>query len=230
MARIILLRHAHSMANEAGILSGQLPGIALSSQGRKQAADLVPRIGPTIFDSIRVSPMQRCQETIAPWLESEFGSGLKKYLIDEQIIEMNYGAWSGRKLRSLAKEKLWKDIQSKPSKVKFPEGESFISMQKRTSQSVVDALKEKKNGTHLFITHGDVIKAMTAKFLKMKLDDFQSLVVNPASLTILDFDGTTARLIAFNDSSSILTSTPSRSLSKKLLLGGGSEATNSRKK
>jgi broad specificity phosphatase PhoE len=213
MARIILLRHAHSMANEAGILSGQLPGVALSPKGKLQAAGLVERIGPTIFDSIRVSPMQRCQETI-----------------DEQIVEMNYGDWSGRKLRSLAKEKLWKEIQSKPSKVKFPSGESFIAMQKRTMNSVADAMTEKKNGTHLFITHGDVIKAMTAKFLNMKLDDFQSLVVNPASLTILDFDGKSARLISYNDTTSVLSTSPKNSISKKLLLGGGSGAHSSRKK
>jgi len=230
MARIILLRHAHSMANEAGILSGQLPGVTLSPKGRLQAAGLVERIGPTIFDSIRVSPMQRCQETIAPWLESKYGSGLKKYLIDEQIVEMNYGDWSGRKLRSLAKEKLWKEIQSKPSKVKFPSGESFIAMQKRTMNSVADAMTEKKNGTHLFITHGDVIKAMTAKFLNMKLDDFQSLVVNPSSLTILDFDGKSARLISYNDTTSVLSTSPKNSISKKLLLGGGSGAQSSRKK
>jgi probable phosphomutase (TIGR03848 family) len=230
MARIILLRHAHSMANEAGLLSGQLPGVALSPKGKLQAAGLVERIGPTIFDSIRVSPMQRCQETIAPWLESKYGSGLKKYLIDEQMIEMNYGDWSGRKLRSLAKEKLWKEIQSKPSKVKFPSGESFIVMQRRAMNSVTDAMTQKKNGTHLFISHGDVIKAMTAKFLNMKLDDFQSLVVNPASLTILDFDGNSARLISYNDTTSVLSTSPKRSIPKRLLLGGGSGTQSSRKK
>jgi probable phosphomutase (TIGR03848 family) len=230
MARIILLRHAHSIANEEGILSGQLPGVSLSTKGREQAVGLIERIGPSEFDSIRVSPMQRCQETIAPWLESSFASGLKRYVIDEQIIEMNYGKWSGRKLRSLSREKLWKDIQSKPSKVKFPDGESFTVMQKRATQSVLDAVKEKKNGTHLLISHGDVIKAITAHFLKMKLDDFQSLVANPASLTIFEFDGTSARLVAFNDSSSIIAAKSTRSLSKKLLLGGGSGTDSPRKK
>ncbi len=229
MARIILLRHAHSTANEAGILSGQLPGVTLSLRGKEQAAGLVNRIGPTIFDSIRVSPMQRCQETIAPWLESPFGNGLKRYLIDEQIIEMNYGDWSGRKLRSLAREKLWKEIQNKPSKVRFPSGESFVAMQKRATQSILDAVKEKKSGTHLLISHGDVIKALTAKLLKMKLDDFQSLVVNPASLTIFDLDGESAQLISFNDTSSVLKENPTRSVSKKLLLGGGSGTGKSRK-
>ena len=45
VARIILLRHAHSIANESGILAGQLPGISLSKKGVEQAQGLINRIG-----------------------------------------------------------------------------------------------------------------------------------------------------------------------------------------
>lgn len=230
MARIILLRHAHSIANESGILAGQLPGISLSKKGRQQAVDLVDRIGKVSFDLIRMSPMQRCQETLAPWLESPNSNGLKKFVLDEKLIEMNYGSWSGKKLNSLAKQPLWKIIQKTPSKVEFPQGERMTAMQKRAMASVEEAVQEKSKGTHLFVSHGDVIKAIVASLLKMKLDNFQSLVIDPASITMLEYDGESARLILFNDNLTHLEGSLSGARPKKMLLGGGAGAVRHRKK
>ena len=230
MARIILLRHAHSIANESGILAGQSPGISLSKKGIQQAIDLVDRIGKVSFDSIRMSPMQRCQETLAPWLESAHSNGLKRFILDEKLIEMNYGSWSGKKLNSLAKQPLWKIIQKTPSKVEFPQGERMTAMQKRAVASVEEAVLEKSKGTHLFVSHGDVIKAMVASLLKMKLDNFQSLVIDPASITMLEYDGDSARLILFNDNLTHLEGSLSGARPKKMLLGGGAGAVRRKKK
>ena len=222
MARLIFIRHAHSIANEAGILSGQLPGISLSKKGAKQAEELVERIGAVEFDSVRVSPMQRCEETISPWVKSKYSKGMKRYLVDDALVEVDYGSWSGRKLSSLSREKLWKEIQSRPSTVVFPSGEKMKAMQKRAISSITQAVNESKKGTHLFVSHGDVVKAMVASLLKMKLDDFQTLVIDPASITVIDFDGTKSRLLAFNDSSTPLTSLAHMEKSTKALVGGGS--------
>ncbi len=222
MARLVFLRHAHSSANDAGILSGQLPGVSLSTKGKKQAAQLVERIGSSNFDSVRISPLQRCEETITPWLNSKYSKGIKTYQIDDALIEMDYGSWSGRKLSSLSREKLWKEIQNRPSTVQFPQGERMRAMQKRALSSVFASIEEKKNGTHLFVSHGDVLKAIVASLLKMKLDDFQSLVIDPASLTVIDFDGEKSRLLAFNDSHSPLAPMTSMEKSTKALIGGGS--------
>jgi probable phosphomutase (TIGR03848 family) len=229
VARLVFIRHAHSTANDAGILSGQLPGVSLSKKGIKQAHDLVERIGASSFDSARISPLQRCEETITPWLNSKYSKGLKSYLIDDALIEMNYGTWSGRKLSSLSREKMWREIQERPSTVEFPGGERMKAMQKRALSSVSDALAEKKNGTHLFVSHGDVLKAVVASLLKMKLDDFQSLVIDPASVTVIDFDGSKSRLLAFNDSHSPLAPMAAMEKSTKALLGGGSRKSQSKR-
>jgi len=221
VARLVFLRHAHSIANESGILSGQLPGITLSKKGKEQALLLVERIGPSNFDSVRVSPMQRCEETIAPWIKSAHSRGLKGYQVDEKLIEVDYGSWSGRKLSRLSREKLWKSIQEKPSTVQFPDGEKMKAMQKRALSSIEESRMEKKNGTHLFVSHGDVLKAVVAGLLKMKLDDFQSLVIDPASITIIDYDGSKSRLLAFNDTTSKIAPLTQMEKSTKALLGGG---------
>jgi broad specificity phosphatase PhoE len=199
-----------------------LPGVSLSNKGKRQADQLVERIGSSNFDSVRISPLQRCEETINPWLNSKYSKGLKNYQIDDALIEMDYGSWSGRKLSSLSREKLWKEIQNRPSTVQFPQGERMRAMQKRALSSVFASIEEKKNGTHLFVSHGDVLKAIVAALLKMKLDDFQSLVIDPASITVIDFDGEKSRLLAFNDSHSPLAPMASMEKSTKALIGGGS--------
>jgi len=230
VARLVFIRHAHSTANDAGILSGQLPGVSLSKKGEKQAQLLVERLGASEFDSIRVSPMQRCEETIAPWLNSGYSRGLKAYEIDESLIEVDYGSWSGRKLSSLSREKMWKAIQDKPSIVQFPEGERIKAMQKRALSSVMQALEDKKNGTHLFVSHGDVLKALVSSLMKIKLDDFQSLVIDPASVTVIDFDGNRSRLLAFNDTQSPIAPMTKMEKSAKMLLGGGARKSRAHKR
>ena len=39
------------------------------------------------------------------------------------LIIDDYGAWQGRALKELAREKLWKSVQRHPAAVTFPEGE-----------------------------------------------------------------------------------------------------------
>lgn len=224
MAKIILLRHAHSVANSAGVLSGQLPGVALSKEGRKQAESLITRIGRSPFHSIRVSPMQRCEETIKPWITSNKVQSFDNYMIDSGIIEVDYGSWSGRKLSGLRREPMWKLIQSKPSKVRFPNGEKLSGMQRRALQSVDEAYLSKREGNHLFVSHGDVIKAMIAGLIGLHLDEFQSLVIDPASISILDFDGEKARLVLFNDTTTTIANLLTHSKRSRVLLGGGSGA------
>jgi broad specificity phosphatase PhoE len=42
---VILLRHAHSTANEKGVLAGRASGISLSKKGEVQAQELKIRLG-----------------------------------------------------------------------------------------------------------------------------------------------------------------------------------------
>ena len=56
----------------------------------------------------------------------------------------------------------------------------------------------------------------------MHLDDFQRIVIDPASVTIVDYSHGTARLTLLNDVRSNLTEALSGPKRAKNLLGGGS--------
>ncbi len=230
MSRLVFLRHAHSTANNQGVLSGRLPGVSLSKDGFSQAEALVERLGASSFDEVLVSPMERCSQTISPWLQSRYSKALGKYRIEDNLNEVDYGLWSGRKLSRLSKEPLWKIIQSTPSKVQFPQGEKIKGAQKRAIKSVHEAHANKKSGTFLFVSHGDIIKATVASLIGLPLDSFQNLIINPASLTVLDFDGRSGRLLAFNDTHSCIAPLLSTKKVGKALIGGGSGTSKAKKR
>ena len=183
MATIYLLRHAESSANSAGILAGRLPSISLSKAGKVQSRAIVEALNNLQVTHIYSSPIQRCLETIEPFAKSS----KRKVTKAPNFIEMDYGDWSGRKLSALRGEKLWKSIQKRPSTVRFPNGESFQEMQARIKKGLNELAKKHKKGRVLVVSHGDPIKVIIASALGMNLDDFQKLVVDPASLTIIDW-------------------------------------------
>ena len=104
--QIVLIRHAHSQANARGVLSGRLPNVSLSEKGVKQSQELAARLGTFPISEIRISPMQRCYETIEPWLKTLPKTTQKLLLKDENLTEVDYGSWSGKKLAVLSRNKL----------------------------------------------------------------------------------------------------------------------------
>ena len=222
--RLVLIRHAHSEANAAGILSGRLPNVHLSEEGVEQSEHLAVRLGNFPVATLRISPMERCFETISPWINSIVLPNNPRFepVIDQELTEVDYGSWSGKKLAVLSKNKLWKIVQEAPSRMYFPNGEGIAQMQSRAMTSVHEAVSTKVKGAAVIVSHGDVIKSIVASALGMHLDEFQRIVIDPASISILDFSTTKPRVLLLNDSRSVITELLVAPKRAKNLLGGGS--------
>jgi probable phosphomutase (TIGR03848 family) len=204
MSTFIFLRHGHSAANATGTLTGQLPGIGLSKTGKVDAIGLIERIGAKRVDHLYISPIERCQLTIDPWLQSRYSSSLQTFEIVDGVSEIDFGTWSGRKLSSLRRQPLWRDVQNRPSIVTFPKGESFRKVQRRAVAAVEEIRARRgKDKTHLIVSHSDTIKLITAHYLGMKLDNFQSLRIDPASFTVFSGDAKNLSLVTINSKSTL---------------------------
>ena len=112
--------------------------------------------------------------------------------------EVRYGDWTGRTLKELAKEPLWKVVQATPSAARFPEGESLFEMQARAVLAVERLREAHPQQTVAVCSHADVIKAVACHYLGMHLDLFQRVVVSPASVTAIAF-GPVPYLVRLND-------------------------------
>jgi len=193
MRLLLLLRHAVTEHTGAR-LSGWLPGLHLSEAGREQAGALAARLDGVPLDALYASPLERCQETAAVVAEAR---GLKVETL-EDVGEVRYGNWTGRPLKELGREPLWKLVQATPSAARFPEGESLFEMQARAVLAV-ERLREAHPGQTVAVcSHADVIKALVCHYLGMHLDLFQRVVVGPASVTAFAF-GPGPHLVRLND-------------------------------
>ena len=193
MPIIYLLRHAQSVANTKGILAGQDDSVDLSKVGFKQAESLVSYLSAIKFSKVYSSPLTRCIQTIAPFMEK---NSKIDFQIENKVIEMNYGKWSGRKLAVLSRDSKWKSVQNNPAGFTFPQGESFKSMRRRIDLALTNLKKEK--GPILVVTHGDIIKMAITSSLGLPINRFQSFVVEPASLTIINLEKSGATILQSN--------------------------------
>ena len=193
MRLLLLVRHAVTEHTGAR-LSGWMPGLHLSEEGRRQAEGLAGRLEPVPLDAVYASPLERCQETATAVAEAK---GLKLETLDD-LGEVRYGDWTGRTLKELAREPLWKVVQATPSAARFPDGESLFEMQARAVLAVERLREAHPRQAVAVCSHADVIKALVCHYLGMHLDLFQRVVVSPASVTAIAF-GPAPYLVRLND-------------------------------
>jgi probable phosphomutase (TIGR03848 family) len=190
VATVLLVRHGRTSANATGVLAGRTPGVRLDDVGKRQAADLGTRMAALPLAAIVSSPLERCRQT-ATALASAMPSPVA-LTTDKRFTECGYGDWTGRPLKELAKDPLWKVVQGQPSAVEFPGGESMRAMQARALDAVRhydEAVTESHGAGALWVavSHGDVIKAILADAAGSHLDSFQRIVVDPGSVSVVSY-------------------------------------------
>jgi len=195
---VILLRHGRTTANTGGVLAGWTPGIGLDETGRAQVQAVAARLAPVPLAAVVSSPLERCVQTASAVAE---GRELELQT-DERLGEARYGDWTGRPLKELVKEPLWKVVQQHPSAAVFPgaEGEGLAQTQARAVAAVREwNAKLGPDAVWLACTHGDVIKAVLADALGLHLDSFQRIVADPASISVISYTETRPFVVRMND-------------------------------
>jgi probable phosphomutase (TIGR03848 family) len=195
---VILLRHGRTTANTGGVLAGWTPGIGLDETGQAQVQAVAARLAPVPLAAIVSSPLERCVRTA----EAVAGGRELAVQTDERLGEARYGDWTGRPLKELVKEPLWKVVQQHPSAAVFPgpEGEGLAQLQARAVAAVREwNAKLGPDAVWLACSHGDVVKAVLADALGLHLDLFQRIVVDPASISVLGYTETRPFVVRMND-------------------------------
>ncbi|MGH9040703.1 MAG: MSMEG_4193 family putative phosphomutase [Acidimicrobiia bacterium] len=192
--RVVLVRHAVT-AETGPILSGRRPGIDLSETGRGQADGAARRLAGLPVSAVYSSPLERCRQT-ADAVASHHDL---KAMEMAGLAEADYGDWTGQKIDDLRSSDLWKLVQTTPSAVRFPRGESVREMQARIITALEEIVAAHPGELVVAVSHADPIKAAVAHFTGVHLDLFQRLFVAPASCTVLRFGPTGAALVKLND-------------------------------
>ena len=207
MPVLLLIRHATNDFVKTGRLPGQTPNIHLNEEGRKQADALGAMLKGRKIDAVYASQLERAIETA--WrVAAPHGLAIG---IRSGVADINNGTFTGRVVKELGEDEstkaLWKIVVETPSAAAFPGGEAMLDMQRRVVAQLEniarahpdieeplseEALKNvkaddpktyKRPQTVVVVMHADPIKAALAHFLGMPFDNFQRLMVAPASVS-----------------------------------------------
>jgi probable phosphoglycerate mutase len=193
--RLFLVRHAPT-AETGGVLTGRLPGVALSAEGTTAARERAGELGSLRVAALYSSPVQRCAETA-----EILGTAWKRQpIVVEGLAEADYGRWSGRRLSALRRLRAWGSLMSTPSRFRFPEGETLAEVQSR-AVAAVETLASRHRATSVAaVTHADVIRVLLTHYLGMPLDLVHRLTVAPLSVSVVELpaDGGSPRVPVVN--------------------------------
>lgn len=179
---LLLVRHG-ATPTTGQVLPGRAPGLHLSDVGRQQAREVAERIDALPLAAIYTSPMERARETAAPTAEK---FGLEPQVMDD-LIECEFGEWTGQKLIDLYKLPEWKTVQQQPSTFRFPGGESFTEMQQRMAAAVEEIAARHTGEVVALFSHADPLKAVVAHLGGIPLDSFQRISIDTASISVAEF-------------------------------------------
>jgi probable phosphomutase (TIGR03848 family) len=197
MSTVLLVRHGLT-AMTGPVLAGRTAGVHLDDRGRAQAESLAQRVAELSVGVVVTSPLDRCQETAD--LIAAAQKQLTERRVDERLTECDYGEWTGKPIKELTRDPLWKLVQSQPSAVRFPGGESLHEVASRAVQSIREwDARLGPEAVWVACSHGDVIKSILADALGLHLDQFQRIVVDPCSTSIVRYTDTRPYVLRAND-------------------------------
>jgi probable phosphoglycerate mutase len=200
MTMILLVRHGENDWVKKNRLAGWIPGVHLNEKGHQQAQAAAERLAHLPIKAVYSSPLTRCLET-AEYLARPHQLEIVPL---EDVGEVRYGQWEGKKIKKLAKNPLWRTVQFFPSRLRFPDGEALREVQFRGIQALEKLCGQHEKDVIVVTSHADLIKLVLAHYLGVHLDLFQRIAVAPASVSILNLPANgLAQVLRLNDSGPI---------------------------
>jgi probable phosphomutase (TIGR03848 family) len=196
MTQLLLIRHAVNDFVKTGKLAGWTPEVHLNDEGKAQAEALGKRLADVPIKYLYASPLERTMET---------AEAIRQYhphlpiLHKDGIGEVMYGDWEGKKISDLAQRKMWRVVQEYPSRASFPNGETMRGVQMRVVNALEELVLEHPRDLVAVVFHADLIKMALAHYLGMHLDNFQRIVVSPASISSVMLDHSRPYIASMND-------------------------------
>lgn len=189
----LLVRHA-THGRVGTVLCGRMPGVTLGAEGRAEAERLADHLARRGIASVHTSPLERASETAEPIAAR---LGLEAEPCDD-LLEIDFGAWTGRSFSSLQDESRWRGWNSARSVFRPPGGETMLEVQARVVR-FLERLRAKHPGESVvLVSHGDVIKAGLLYCLGLPIDAHARIEVSPASISTVAVSDWGANIITLN--------------------------------
>ena len=168
--------------------------VPLNREGILQAKRVARMLSQLKLDAIYSSPLKRALQT-ARLLAGKNSIPIR---VDPDLTEVAFGRWEGFRLEELIRNKVYQRFINAPLTAKVPGGETIRDVQRRALAATRRAAREFPRGNLLFVSHGDVIRAIICHCLRLPLQEFRRLKIDNGSLTALEVDGRWAEIKFMN--------------------------------
>lgn len=147
---IYMIRHGKTELNKANVLQGR-SNYPLNDEGIRQAENAAKMLERIRFDYVYSSPLIRAVQT------AEIVVPNQEILLDDRLIEMDYGQYEGTDLRNMPEEirEFFSDFVRNPA----PDGMEQLSEVVRRTGAFMEELRN-INGNILISTHAIAMKGL----------------------------------------------------------------------
>jgi broad specificity phosphatase PhoE len=181
---LLLIRHGQATFNVEHRLPGQLPGIPLTEEGRRQVQQTGAALAGLPIGTIITSPLERARETAV--LISQ-GRDIP-FQVEPDLADTNVGKWAGMNYNELAKSDPEWQLYVRQTAAAPPGVESSLDVQARAVRVTERARRASNLGEYVvLVAHADVIKLIIAYYTGMQPDCVHFLNIDNASVSLLAF-------------------------------------------
>jgi len=189
-----LVRHA-AHERVGSMLCGRMPGIRLGEPGRAQARRLAERFAGETIAAVQSSPLERARETAEP-IAARLGRTVE---LNESVIEIEFGTWSGRSFDDLNGDPAWSAWNSARAVSRPPGGETMLEAQARVVHAMEILRGAYAGQAVVLVSHSDVIKAALLYHLGLPVDAYPRIEIEPASVSTLVVGAWGAKVLRLNE-------------------------------
>ena len=198
MTRIFLLRHGATSSNRQVPyrLQGRWSDHPLDALGITQATRAAEALSSVKFAAAYSSPLSRALETarliVAP-------RGLEPQTVSD-LIEADLGRWEGLtwdEARARDPE-LFDRFMADPGAVPYPDGESFLDVQRRVAPALAAVAERHPDADVLVVGHNVVNRAYLALPLGIPISRARAIRQSNGGINIIEFEGANATVVCLN--------------------------------
>ena len=190
---IYLVRHLPTKYNRMGIYMGRSQDLPIIPESIESFLLTIRRIKNNSIILAKnflvySSPALRCRQ-MAQVISDVFFIKDKPYIF-EALNETNYGLFEGKLALEIKAgwPEIYRDWMQNPSRVCFPEGESFKEVQERAVSCLLEIVKaqKEKDNVLFIVSHVDVIKMIVCWLLDIPIDQKRMFCIDNGSVTRLE--------------------------------------------
>jgi broad specificity phosphatase PhoE len=118
--------------------------------------------------------------------------------VRDGLRELNFGEFTGRTMTELDADPAWHNFMLHRSTARAPQGELMLETQARVVAELDRIRLAHANAVVAVFSHSDVIRAAVLYYLGMPIDFYDRLLIDPASVSVIDLVDSGPRIVRLN--------------------------------